>query len=401
MSPTAAPNREPSGVARPPRRRRRRRVAQAVSVSVVFCLLFALFFLLISLRQEGAATAQLQRRFALGFLAAGVALGLGRAMEAARVKRRIRELEAEAAAEDRAGMALVAALMIGAALSALALHALAAARAGLRAAESAAQSRRLGALAAGEARRRLRELADDRDARVDHLSEEWARPAAFELPDGIRLESRVEDENRRFDLNHLARAAVESERRPETAVAAELLSLAGAPDPRRRLDALRTALRAPTGDAESKPRPLSAWAELTGIEGFDRDFLEREADGAARRVRPADVFAVAPFDAARPPPINLNTAPEGVLLGLFGRARADAVRAALSLREAAPLRSLEPLALVADPVAFARLRPLMDVRSALFRVETRATAAGRERRVRALARREGNGEVRILEWTEH
>ena len=401
MSPSVGWHPDPNEGARPPRRRRRRRVAQAMMVSAVFCILPAIFFLLVSLRQEEPSCARLQRRVALGFLIAGAALGVARAAEAARVNRRLRQIEAEAAAEEgRSGMALVAAVAIGAALAALALHALAAARAGLRAAESAALGRRLGALAAGEVRRRLRDLADDRDPLVDHLGEDWARPAEFDLPEGIRLESRVEDENRRFNLNHLARAAAESERRVETAIASELLSLAGAPDPRRRLDALRAAMRVSGADAEPKFAPLSAWGDLTAIEGFDRDFLEREADGVARRIRPADAFTVAPFDALQPWTINLNTAPEGVLLALFGRARGDAVRAALSLREAAPLRSLEPLALVADPVTLLRLRPWIGVRSTLFRVEARAAADGRERRVRALARREGDGAVRILEWTE-
>ena len=290
--------------------------------------------------------------------------------------------------------------MLGAALSALALHALAAVRAETRLAESVARARRLGAAAGAEALRRLRGLADDADRLADHPGEDWARDATYVLPGGVLVSSRIEDENRRFNLNNLALSAAEPLARPVAAAAAELLALAGAGDPRRRVDALRAALREPETEGQPRFRPLQDWGQLTGIEGFDRDFLERDADGLRRRARPADLLTVAPLDVLRPMPVNLNTASDEVLSGLFGRERPDIVRSVQALREAAPLRSVVPLARRMDPVAFTRLAPWISVHSTVFRVTVRAADDRGERAVSALAHRDLDGRVRILEWAE-
>jgi len=163
---------------------------------------------------------------------------------------------------------------------------------------------------------------------------------------------------------------------------------------------VRAALREPETEGQPRFRPLQDWGQLTGIEGFDRDFLERDADGLRRRARPADLLTVAPLDVLRPMPVNLNTASDEVLSGLFGRERPDIVRSVQALREAAPLRSVVPLARRMDPVAFTRLAPWISVHSTVFRVTVRAADDRGERAVSALAHRDLDGRVRILEWAE-
>jgi len=387
----------PGSTRRSARRRSSRRRSQALLIAAALCVVSSVFFLLASL--DGAGNPSLRRKMALVFFAAALLLLLWRTVSAALSGGGRRRAAAGRGA--RSGLALPVALVLGAALSALALHALAAERARTRLAESAARSRRLGAAAGAEALRRLRELAADADRLVDHPGEDWAKDAAYALPGGIRVSSRVEDENRRFNLNNLALSAADSVTRPVAAALAELLALAGAGDPRRRVESLRAALRNPDDAAEPRFRPLCDWGQLTDIEGFDRDFLERDADGVRRRLRPADALTVAPSDVLRPMPLNLNTAPAEVLAGLFGRERPDIVRSVEALREGAPLRSLVPLARRMDPVAFTRLAPWISVHSTFFRVTARAADPRGERVVMALASRELDGRVRILEWAEN
>ncbi len=387
---------EPEGKIRSSRRRRRRRYSQVLLVGAALCGFSTLFFLLASL--DGRGRPSLRLKMALGFLTAALVLLLWRSAASALFRSGSRREIADRS--PRSGLALPVALLLGAALSALALHALAAVRAETRLAESVARARRLGAAAGAEALRRLRGLADDADRLADHPGEDWARDATYVLPGGVLVSSRIEDENRRFNLNNLALSAAEPLARPVAAAAAELLALAGAGDPRRRVDALRAALREPETEGQPRFRPLQDWGQLTGIEGFDRDFLERDADGLRRRARPADLLTVAPLDVLRPMPVNLNTASDEVLSGLFGRERPDIVRSVQALREAAPLRSVVPLARRMDPVAFTRLAPWISVHSTVFRVTVRAADDRGERAVSALAHRDLDGRVRILEWAE-
>ncbi len=376
-------------------RKRRRKRGPTLLVTGWFCLAATLFLFTTSL--FGGGDVSLRRRFA-GFFALTSAALLGlRAVKSAKY----RSTGSNTAETSRHGMTLAAVLAIGSALSALALFALSAAQQDLRRARALARERRLAALAADETLRRLQQIADDSDQNADHLDEDWAKPAIEERADGVRIESRVEDENRRLDLNALAHPPIDAA--PVARAIAELLVRCGAPDPQQRLENLRAALHASDADrrdeAAPSPLPLRIWADLTEVRGYDRSFL----DGEARppdAPRPADVFTVAPFRPRHFTPVNINTAAPETLAALFGSGQAGVVRWLLSLREAAPLRSLEPLAAAMDPTAFSRLRPWLDIRSDLFRVETLVRQGDTERRVRALARREEGGRVRVLEWTE-
>lgn len=381
------------------RRRSRRKRSQALLIAAGVCGFSCLFFLVASLDSSG--NPGLRLKIAAAFLVAALLLLLSRSVGALVRRAGERRLEpVDDGPDPRAGMALPAALIVGAALSALALHALAAARAETRSAEAAARARRLGAAAAAEALRRLGELAADENPLVDHLGEDWARAAAYTTPGGVSVISRVEDEERRFNLNNLTLAAAEPVARPVSAALAEVLARAGAGDPRRRVEALRAALRDPEAGAEPRLRPLADWAQLADIPGFDRDFLERPTDNDRREIRPADVLTVIPFDPLRPSPINLNTAPAEVLSGLFSRDRPDLVRAIEGLRRAAPLSSVAVLSRRLDPLLFNRLAPWMAVHSTHFRITATAADERGGRTVRVLARRDLEGRVRVLEWTE-
>lgn len=382
------------------RRRSRRRRSQALLIAAGVCGFSCLFFLFASLDSSG--NPGLRLKIAGAFLVAALLLLLSRSVGALFRRAGERRWEpVEDRPDPRSGLVLPAALIVGAALSALALHALAAARAETRAAEAVARARRLGAAAAAEALRRLGELAADDNPLVDHLGENWARAAAYTTPAGVRVISRVEDEERRFNLNNLTLAAAEPVARPVSAALADLLVRAGAGDARRRVEALRAALRDPEASAKPRSRPLADWAQLADIPGFDREFLESPTDDNRRKIRPADTLTVIPFDPLRPSPINLNTASAEVLTGFFGRERPDLVRAIEELRQTAPLSSVAALSRRLDPLLFNRLAPWMAVHSTHFRITVNAADERDRRSVQVLARRDLQGRVRVLEWTEN
>jgi hypothetical protein len=162
------------------------------------------------------------------------------------------------------------------------------------------------------------------------------------------------------------------------------------------------------GRGAAAARPLDrlalGWCELAGAAGVARAYLEEPRGQAARlgppAVRVADVLAVVPGPRSAILPVNVNTAPGPVLAALLGEGRVAAVRAVESLRAAAPLASLDPIALLVDPLHMARIRPWLDVRSSTFRITAVAAEPPQRVRVVALAERALDGRVRMLAWTE-
>ncbi|WP_448577115.1 general secretion pathway protein GspK [Thermosphaera sp.] len=291
----------------------------------------------------------------------------------------------------REAFALVAVLAVGGALAALALAAFSLTARDTARAQRSARARQLAVVAADEALRRLRELAED-DPSVDHLAESWARPFAQRRPDGTRVESRVEDEDRRLDLNRVKDGESVAQ------AAARLFLRCGLSDPWGRVMRLRSALSPPDGAKRSETRtiaPLRVWADLTEIPGFEREVMERQQP---RFVSPVEVFTVLPPQNSPGPLLNVNTAPPEVLFAWFGPEHSRTAYRILAARETAPIRSHESLAGLLANVSPDVAEEWLQVRSAWFRVEAVATDGRMERRVRVLARREPTG-LRIVEWT--
>lgn len=317
---------------------------------------------------------------------------------------------------NRRGAALVFVLAILSVLATLLWYLLAASRTSLASAEAVVAADRLRAAASDAVRRALQRMGDDDDPLADTLDEDWTVDEILTDPTGLTTRTRVVDEDRRFDVNNLSLDEQTVAARPADEIVADLLRLCGDPSPSPKVEALRdwvdagsvgrfeTAYYAEKRLARAcADAPLGSWREWALIEGFPRAYLDDPSlgDSDAPPVPVASVLAIAPGPHRRPVPVNVNTAPERVLLGVFGIGQEGLVRSVLSMRDAFPMRSLDAIAAIADPLMFDRVRPYLDVRSWRFAVTSVATDdQGREARVAAFAVREPQGGMRVLRWVE-
>ncbi|MCX7817952.1 MAG: general secretion pathway protein GspK [Kiritimatiellae bacterium] len=315
----------------------------------------------------------------------------------------------------RHGSALVLVLSVFGAVLVLLGAALTEARGRAALAAARLERERLRALAAAELEQALQRLADDDDLLCDHADELWARPNRRRTPDGDAIETVIEDEQQRWDLNNLSAEPSPQPRRPAEDIATDLFRLAGDPDPADRILALRDWMDADREGAREAPhyaelvprrvppnRPLESWAELQWIAGFPDDWLRDPSLGAIpadRRLPLRDLVTLIPGPHRRVTPVNLNSAPEPLLAVLFGRGQQHLPRAVIALRSAAPLRSIEGLVVLADPLRMVRLLPYLDVKSEWFRVRIRIRGSRQALSEQALVRRGPDGRVRVVRWS--
>jgi type II secretory pathway component PulK len=289
--------------------------------------------------------------------------------------------------DGRSGMVLMLVLVVVGALALLVYHVQVSAQVWSSQAGRGLERARLRAAARDAAWLALSGLAADAETAADHTNEAWAAPTQLDYPDGVSAWARVEDEERRVNLNNLAVAAPAAGGRSAFQVVSDLLGLAGRSDPAADARALRQRLDAPAGEA-------AAWHEsLVDL----RTRLGGESD-AWRRA--AEWFSALPATPARATPVNVNTAPAEVLRGVLGPGRDAVVDWLLALRRQHPLASLEPLAAALGPGALEDARLFFDTRSRYFSVLARAGRNGASEEVYALAERDDQGAVRILRWVE-
>lgn len=314
----------------------------------------------------------------------------------------------------REGGVLIMVLILLALISALVIQAQVTARAALLREQRAVLQARLRQAATGAAFSALRRIADDEDLQVDHTNEPWATPREEADPSGIVTRTTVIDEDRTFDVNNLVLTAPVQGARAVSDIVMDILTLCGDFAPVARTDALIDWM---DGDndgyaeadayAELTPpyappnRNLETWGEVLWVRGFDRAYFVPHARYSAREVfnaNAADCLTVLPGQRGAPLPVNINTAPRGVLLGVLGLDAEDAVAAVLVRRTSDPFRSLDPLLFALKPEVADSVRPYLDVRSHVFRVEAQAYAEGESHRLWARARRDTKGNVQVFEW---
>lgn len=339
---------------------------------------------------------------------------------------------ANAPATACSGMALILALAAIALAGGLAFWMQARALAAQREARRAVLLERLHSAAAEAVRAAMLTLREDPDYAVDSPADAWADPQAWTTEDGIALRTVTEDAGRWFDWNNLSLSpsnAAALPRSPRT-VLLDLMAACGRHDADARADAL-----ADYADADSEgvyeaafyrladrpfappDRPLWAPDELLDVHDFQPElFLPRpgpapagggwtDGDLASSCVLvPALAPAggeegPAPAGRTAPLPVNLNTAPRAVLLGVFGPEREQAVRAIMDLRAVQPLESAGMLAAV-DAAAADELGPWVSVSSPYFRISARAALAEASVGVVAWVERRPDGAIRILQWIE-
>ncbi len=280
-------------------------------------------------------------------------------------------------------MVLPAVLMLLALLAALTLQTQMAARGRLAREQRAGEHTRLRTLACDAAWQALQTLAEETAAAaLIHTNAAWAAPRRETLPDGTLLSVQVSDAARLFNVNNLGFSALTAGvvRLPE-AIAAELLAGAQCPAPVAVAGRWRDWFAGhPAGLTGAV---LQSTAELAA--------LAPEAEPE----RLAELFSVLPDPGAGLAPVNVNTAPPEVLLGVLGQTRAFAAEALVKRRDAQPLQAVKNFAFY-DSIR--DCEDYLDVRSLYFSVAAQAEQTGGLVRVWALAERDPLAQWRVRRW---
>ena len=236
-------------------------------------------------------------------------------------------------------------------------------------------------------------LARD-DAKIDHLGEEWAKPAQLPVEDGM-IAFAVQDAQSRFNLNNLVQKSAPS--KPDIELFKRLLTSQGI-DPglsEALLDWLDTDGTVSSGGAEdieylSLPQPyrsanqlLQSVDELRLVKGFTAKAVEK----------------LRPFVTAlptTPTTVNVNTAPAEVLAALFTNLPATVLRPLLDSRINNPYTELKQFT---DklPVGTSSLPPNMcDIKTGHFLVTIDIRYGRLQRRTEGLIERAGGKPAKVL-----
>ena len=315
---------------------------------------------------------------------------------------------------DQRGSALVLVIILAAVLTSIVLFAQLQARRDLTGTQHALTQLLLHQAAAEGIRTALVRLAADDEPGVDHLRKAWAMPQLMTNPAGQVVFVRVTDENRFFDWNNLAITPLGPQSRSAGDIALDLMNLCGDYAPVDRLAALGDWVDEDSSGLWETPfyqqqippsaaanRPLFTWGELLNVHGFNRDFFrphEGETVFSHAATNLLDCFTVIPLPRDRPIRVNVNTASREVLLALAGVDQASAIQQLLTLREAGPLRTLQPIKQAVAPRLQDAVERFLDVRSLIYRIEAEAVQGDRSERIRAVARRDENGALVIVQW---
>lgn len=328
--------------------------------------------------------------------------------------RRKRLDEAARTAKKRGGVLILLLILTGLVAALLAQsHALSRARTIER--QASQEHTRLRQAATEAARAAVQRLADDDELTVDAPSEDWAVESIEQTPLGIATRVSIRDEQARFDLNNLA-APNSPGRRTAEDIAMDLQTLCGDFSPSARISALRDFVdedsdgtheadfyRRLEPPAVCPNRPLYGWRELLHVEGWSEEQLARRPRESAMDgfdARLLDHATLIPVARNHPIPINVNTASRETLRAVMGFEQDALVDTVLVLREIRPIRQLDVFSVTAGPETFDRLQPFLDVRSHYFRIHALAEQDGRQVVIDALVKREDDGRVQLLQWTE-
>jgi len=279
--------------------------------------------------------------------------------------------------------------------------------------ENGLQTARLRAAATDAAKAALVRLAEDQDLSVDNTNEPWASSQERKNPSGITTYVAITDQDRYFCFNNVL-ATPKENTRPTAEIIMDIMTLCGDFSPVRRVDALQDWVDEDSeGYVETKSyeendppyappnRELFTWNELLWIRNFNREMFNRHPRNDLSNVYNADFidcFTVIPRNRTHALPVNINTAGENVLQGIFGIGNEELVRNIMGMRMNSPFRSLDPLYLLGDRNLIASVRDYLDVRSHDFLIDAMAYKDGQTEHLRVLAHRNNDGNVKVLQW---
>ncbi len=320
---------------------------------------------------------------------------------------------AVAAPDKQSGMVLILLLVVLGLMTGLVLQVQLTARSLLRREQAERRTIRLQQAATDVAREALQRLADDEDLFVDYEGEPWSGTREVKTPDGIATRVKVVDADRAFNLNNVGVTGSSSLRSVDD-ILMDLLTLCGDFEPAGRVDALRHFVdKDGEGVAESPlylgknppyeapNRNLYSFGELLWVDGFSKALFARHERRSVQEFFNADLIdcvSVFPVSLSRPAPVNVNTAKAEVLMGILGLGQETLVRTIVAMRMEKPIRSLDAIGMVLDPLLLEAVRPYLDVSSRYFTVEAQAFAEGQTQRVQLLAHRDPSGGVQVMNW---
>jgi type II secretory pathway component PulK len=301
-------------------------------------------------------------------------------------------------------------------LTALVMEAQARTRGRLHARAGAFTELKLQAALSDSVRRAMLRLADDEDLLVDSPLELWAKPEEVGVPTGITVRVEISDACARFDLNNLHLGVPDLTSRGPDEILMDLMTASGDFQPSSRAAALRDWIdpdqdglrERPYYEAENLPfrpanRRLATLAEITGVAGFDREFLLEKAKprpGQEFRHAFRDLVTVVPVERDRPLRVNVNTAARPVLQALLGAGESAMVETVLVARQSAPVRGLDLFLPGLDPRQQNTLLAYADVRSEFFEIRARAyQPGGGGLAATVLVQRDPAGKVTVLRWS--
>lgn len=403
-----------------------RKTSIPMRVVAYLCILFAVGMFLSAMMQEEFSKAKpAQLRLALMLAAAGGGLLIAHflffslphmIMEWRSPTRQRRTASFKRMARPDAkkeGGVLVLTLVLLALMTVLLVQSQALARGRLRGEEAADQTAALRRAATEAVYSAMRRLADDPDLAVDTTNETWALREDITSPLGVGLLTQVTDGASRFDLNNLALSTPGSIR-PAGDILMDMLTLCGDFAPSARMVALtdyvddnpaglyeRDYCAKQVPPAACPNRALYGWGELLSVAGWSKELFARKVRAGVAQTFDADLVdlvTVMPFPREKPLPININTASRETLTGVLGLGQDALVASILALRAIKPIRDVETLEVMAEQGFFQTVRPYLSVRSSLFEIQAQAYKDGRTAQVRALASRDREGRVDIVQW---
>ena len=320
---------------------------------------------------------------------------------------------AAAPTNQQSGMVLILLLVVLGLMAGLVLQVQLTARSLLRREQAERRTVLLKQAATDAAREALQRLADDEDLFVDHEGESWAGIREVKTPAGIATRVKVVDADRAFNLNNMG-VENSSGLRTVDDILMDIMTLCGDFEPAGRVDALRQFVdKDGEGMAESpfylekKPpyeapnRNLYSFGELLWVEGFSKALFNRHERRSVNEFFNADLVdcvTVFPVSLSHPAPVNVNTARAEVLMGILGLGQETLVRTIVAMRMEKPIRSLDAIGMVLDPLLLEAVRPYLDVSSRYFTVDAQAFAEGQTQRVQLLAHRDPSGGVQVMNW---
>lgn len=318
-----------------------------------------------------------------------------------------------ALSNNKAGMVLVLLLVVLGLMAGLVLQVQLTARNLLRREQAEHRAVLLRQAAADAAREALQRLADDEDLSVDYEGEAWSGTREVKTPAGVATRVKVADVDRTFNLNNLGVKESSGLRTPDE-ILMDILTLCGDFEPAGRVDALKQFVdkdgegmaESPLYLAKNPPykapnRNLYSLGELLWVEGFSKALFTRHDRRSINEFFNADLIdcvSVFPASLSKPASVNVNTAQAEVLMGILGLGQETLVRTIVAMRMEKPIRSLDAIGMVLDPLLLEAVRPYLDVCSHYFTVDAQAFAEGQTQRVQLLAHRGTDGGVQVVDW---